>query len=123
MPKRRGPKMAKPKYTKMENIRHWEKVKYVMCNKHGYVFAEGFECPDCMSKSRSIFDAWEPSVEQEGEEEQSTVGLSLVAAMAREKIPDGVVAKSVYKLAICPLHKIEYVEGLNECPECKCWAS
>jgi len=111
------------KYEKMKNLRPWEKnpKQYLLCRKHSMVFLEGCECPDCeRSQARNIFDPWEPSVEQDQQEETyDPLILSMVAAAAGEKIP----MPGVYKLEVCPLHNLQYVVGLNECPECKCWSS
>ena len=112
-------------YQKMENIRPWEKrpKQYMKCTKHNMVFLEGWECPDCEKhKFRDIFAPWEPTCDTQPEQEllrDQSVTLSVVAAASEQAIPP----TGVYRLAICPLHKMEYIQGLNECPECRCWAS
>jgi len=109
------------KYEEMPNIRRpFSKDKYFLCPKHEYVFVEGSCCPRCEVGSRSIFDDWQPSQDQVDERDDygQAVTLSMAAAAAEQKIPK----PGTYKLARCPLHNHVYVEGLSECPECKCWA-
>jgi hypothetical protein len=113
--------MPKYKEVKIPDIRpHLRQEKFLACLKHGMVFIEGFQCPDCKSGARSIFDDWQPSQDQGDvrDEYGQAVSLSMAAAAAEEKIPQ----PGVYKMARCPLHGHVYVQGLNECPECKCWA-
>lgn len=94
--------------------------KFLLCPKHDMVFVEGYQCPDCKVGARSIFDDWQPSQDQRDvrDEYGQAVTLSMAAAAAEEKIPK----EGTYKLRRCPLHNHVYVEYLNECPECKCWA-
>jgi hypothetical protein len=120
MAKHRGPKLA-PKYEEMPNIRRpFSKDKYLLCPKHEYVFVEGATCPGCEKATRSILDDWQPSQDQQDVQDDygQAVTLSMAAAAAEQKIPK----EGTYKLARCPLHHQVYVEGLDECPDCKCWA-
>lgn len=114
----------KPKYEEISEHEvftfapHMRKKKYFRCNKHDYVFVEGCVCPKCESPRRSIFDDWQPSQDDTKEEQEERPAFVDIVSYAEKQIPLG-----VFKVVMCSLHNLPYVEGLNECPECKCWAS
>lgn len=85
--------------------------EYLQCQRHGYTFVKGGQCPKCLK--RSIYDDWSPSAEQEQTVEQPA-SISMVAGMSGQKLPK----LGTYKLVSCPLHNTLYVSGLNNCPMC-----
>lgn len=94
------------------------KRQYLWCPKHQMVFVEGARCPCCKVLPRNIFDAWEPSVEQDEtvkDEYGQGIMLSRAAAAAEQKIP----VPGTYRIRQCPLHDMPYIEGLSTCPECE----
>lgn len=97
---------------------HMRKKKYFRCVKHDYVFVEGCCCPKCESPRRSIFDDWQPSQGDELPPEEERPAFVDILAYVENQQPLG-----TFKMVKCELHNMPYIEGLSECPECKCWAS
>lgn len=113
----------KPKYEEVSEHEvftfspHMRVKKFFRCPRHDYIFVEGCVCPKCESPRRSIFAEWEPSQDTQLVEEEEHPAFFDVLKIEKD-LPVG-----TFKVVKCSLHNLPYVEGLNECPECKCWAS